>query len=148
MQYHKKILEVLYNNIGFYTGCLMWAAYLTAQPKQKILSNPCLGEKYIETDNTSEPDYIIKFLELFPKDMKYFLGQSFEFEPNLTKLVKTYKDFLVVNKGFTETQFNSDIVIPDSVNTTDFEEYKNLIDNTIKEKNLSLLKENINKLLK
>ena len=44
----KNFFDVFYNNIGFYTGCLMWAAYIKGEPKQKILSNPCLGLEYDE----------------------------------------------------------------------------------------------------
>ena len=49
-QYYKKILEIFKNNLGFYTGCLMWASYICAQPKQKILSNHCFGTEYNEED--------------------------------------------------------------------------------------------------
>lgn len=147
LQYHKKILEVFYNNIGFYTGCLMWAAYLKAQPEQEILSNPCLGDKYVEDENTSDTKYMLKFTELFPKDMKYFLGKEFEFDSKIAELIKVYEEFLVLNKGFTITKLNSDLVLPKSVKENDVSEYKSLIDNAIQTKNLSLLKNDIGKVI-
>ena len=74
-QYHKKFLELFNNNLGFYVGCLMWAAYIKTQPEQEILNNNCLGQEYDEEANISDTEFMIKFLELFPKDMKYFLNE-------------------------------------------------------------------------
>lgn len=147
MQYYKKILDLLYNNVGFYVGCLMWAAYLKAQDEQDILSNTCYGDSYSEDEITSDTQYILKFIELFPKDMKYFLGQNFEFDKNITKLVSVYEEFLTENKGFSETKTNSDIKLPKSVKTKDVDLYKSLVDNAIKSKDLALLKDEIEKVI-
>ena len=147
MQYYKKILEVFYNNIGFYVGCLMWAAYIKTQPEQNILSNPCDGAQYNEEENISDTQYMLKFAELFPKDMKYFFGQSFEFEPNIEKLIRIYEEFLILNQGFTKTAVNTDVVLPKSVKTKDVSEYKILIDKAIESKDLSMLKNNIAEIL-
>lgn len=35
-QYYKKFLELFNNNLGFYVGCLMWAAYIKTQPWSRI----------------------------------------------------------------------------------------------------------------
>ena len=148
MQYYKKILDVLYNNIGFYTGCLMWAAYLKAQPQQKILSNPCFGEEYNEEENIADTQYILKFTELFPKDMKYFLGQAFEFDSKIIRLTRVYEEFLKTNRGFTETDLNTDIIIPEGVKSVDSKDVKALIDRAVSEGNLSLLTGNIDIILK
>jgi len=148
MQYYKKILEVFYNNTGFYVGCLMWAVYLKAQSKQEILSNHCFGGKYNEEENISDTQFMLRFTELFPKDVKYFLGQNFEFEQKFVDIIKIYEGFLVLNKGFTETKLNSDIKLPDSINLKDADLYKSFIDKALEEGNLSLLNENIEKLLK
>ena len=100
MQYYKKVLDIFNNNIGFYVGCLMWAAYIKTQPKQKILSNHCLGQEYNEEANISDTQFMLQFTELFPRDMKYFLGQNFSFDENIINLLKVYEEFLVINKGF------------------------------------------------
>ncbi len=146
-QYNKKILEVFYNNIGFYVGCLMWAVYLKAQPEQEILSNPCLGAEYNEEENVLDTRYMLNFTELFPKDMKYFLGQAFGFEPEIEKLIKVYEEFLVLNKGFTETKLTSDLKLPNSVKSTEIDLCKTLVDKSIKEGNLAILKDEINKII-
>ena len=147
MQYHKKIIDVFYNNIGFYVGCLMWAAYLKEQPEQEILSNPCFGGEYNEEADISDTQYMLKFAELFPKDMKYFLGQDFEFDKNIAKLIKIYEEFLVQNKGFTETKLTSDLILPKKLKVSDTAECKVLIDKAISEGNLALLKDEISKVV-
>lgn len=143
MQYYKKILDIFYNNVGFYVGCLMWAAYLKSQPEQNILSNSCYGENYNEQENISDTEYMLTFAELFPKDMKYFLGKNFEFEPSIINLIKVYKEFLILNRGFTETKTNSDVVLPESVKTEEANLYKKIIDDAIKQGDLALLKDKI-----
>ena len=80
MQYHKKIVQIFENNLGFYVGCLLWAAYIKTQPQQEILSNHCFGKEYNELENLSETGFMLQFIDLFPKDMKYFLGQSYSFD--------------------------------------------------------------------
>ncbi len=147
MQYHKKILDIFYNNVGFYVGCLMWAIYLKAQNEGEILSNHCYGTKYDENENVSDTQYMLKFVELFPKDMKYYLGKDFLFEPDIIKLIKTYEEFLVLNKGFTETKLNSDLILPKAIKTDNADIYKTFIDKSIANGNLTELKEHITDIL-
>ena len=146
MQYYKKILEVFYNNVGFYVGCLMWASYIKTQPKQKITGNHCLGKEYNEEANIAETQYMLNFIELFPKDMKYFLGQNFEFDKNTEKLIRVYEKFLTQNKGFTSSEYNTDIELPEEVKPYS-DEFKTLVDKSIQEGNLNLLVDEINKVL-
>ena len=146
-QYYKKILDVFYNNIGFYTGCLMWAAYINTQEKQPILNNPCFGQKYDEKANIAETEYIINFAEIFHKDIKYYLSKDFSFDENIMKLLNTYKDFLIINKGFTETEFNTDIKLPKNVKTDKSENYNSIIKNAIDNGDLSILKDSINEII-
>lgn len=141
MQYYKKIIEMLNNNLGFYIGCLMWAAYIKTQPKQEILSNYCLGTEYDEQENISDTQFMLNFTELFPKDMKYFLNQSYSFDENIINLIKVYEEFLVINKGFVEAKYNTDISLPASVKVEKAEEFKSQIEEVLKTKDLSKLLE-------
>ena len=138
-QYYKKILEVFYNNLGFYIGCLMWAAYIKTQTKQEILNNNCLNQEYDEEQNTSETDYMIKFVELFPKDMKYFLGENFSFEPWIEKVLNLYREFLIINKGFVGSKTNDDIKLPNGLKIRQAEDFKDKIEEVLKSENLSKL---------
>ena len=141
MQYHKKIVEMLNNNLGFYVGCLMWAAYIKTQPEQEILSNHCFGAEYNEDANISDTRFIAGFVELFPKDMKYFLGQNYSFDENVSKLIKTYEEFLIINKGFVESKYNTDIQLPSNIKINNAEEFKSQIDKVLETKDLSKLLE-------
>ena len=136
-QYYKKILSVFNNNLGFYIGCLMWAAYTKTQETQEYNNNYCLGQSFNEEENTGETDYMIKFAELFPKDMKYFLSENFEFEPFVLQILNTYKDFLTVNKGFVSTKTNDDIKLPENVKTKNAINFKQIIDKVIDSGDLS-----------
>ena len=139
-QYYKKILEVFYNNVGFYIGCLMWAAYIKTQPEQGILNNHCYGRKYNEEENT-ETDYMIKFIKLFPKDIKYFAGEIFEFDENIIRIADAYKEFLIINKGFVDSVFNTDIELPMYINTQGAIDFKDKIDKVLETGDLSKLME-------
>ena len=142
-QYYKKIIEMYRNNVGFYTGCLMWAAYIKSQKTKDIINNHCFGKTYDEENNTSEVDFLLRFVELFPKDMKYFLNENFEFDNKEKSLIETYREFLVKNKGFVETKTNADILLPSNIKTSKSDKFKTKIDEAIKSENLSLLVESI-----
>lgn len=140
-QYYKKFLELFNNNLGFYVGCLMWAAYIKTQPEQDILNNNCLGAEYNEEENVSDVDFMIKFLELLPKDMKYFLGMDYEINPDDVKILEMYKEFLTINKGFVNSKKNTDILLPAGMKTDGAENFKDKIDEVLKIEDLSKLLE-------
>lgn len=140
-QYYKKFIEMFNNNLGFYVGCLMWAAYIKTQPEQEILNNSCLGAEYNEEENVSDTQFMIKFLELLPKDVKYFLGENYETNPKDMKVLEAYKEFLTINKGFVESKLNTDILLPEGMKTEGAEGFKDKIDEVLKEQDLSKLLE-------
>ena len=82
---------------------------------------------------------MIKFLELFPKDMKYFLSTEYKINDDDMKILKLYREFLVLNKGFVNSKTNTDIVLPDGMKTENTESFKDIIDEVIKSENLSKL---------
>ena len=140
-QYYKKFLELFNNNLGFYVGCLMWAGYIKTQPEQDILNNNCLGGEYNEEENISDVDFMIKFLELLPKDMKYFLGMDYEINQDDIKILEMYKEFLTINKGFVNSKKNTDILLPAGMKTDGAENFKDKIDEVLKTEDLSKLLE-------
>ena len=139
MQYHKKFIEMFNNNIGFYIGCIMWAAYIKTQPKQKILSNHCLGQEYNEEANISDTQFMLNFANHYPKDFKYYTGKEFSIDENFVKLIKIYEEFLIINKGFVESEYNTDIVLPEKVKTNNAENFKAQIEEVLKTEDLSNL---------
>ena len=139
MQFHKKFIEMLDNNLGFYIGCLMWAAYIKTQPKQKILSNHCFGQKYDESQNIIETQFMLNFIQNFPRDIKYYLGQNYTFDEKKIQLINIYQDFLILNKGFVNSEFNTDIVLPEVLTIKNPENYKSIIEEVLQTENLSNL---------
>ena len=84
---------------------------------------------------------MLQFVELFPKDMKYFLGKEFSFDSSVKKLLEVYEEFLVLNKGFTSSKYNTDIVLPAAVKTENAIGYKEIIEKVLETKDLSKLLE-------
>ena len=56
-------------------------------------------------------------------------------------IIKIYEEFLVLNKGFTESKYNTDIVLPSAVKTENAKSYKEIIENVLKTEDLSNLLE-------
>lgn len=139
MQFHKKFIEMFENNLGFYVGCLMWAAYIKTQPQQKILSNHCFGKTYNEAENIIDTQFMLNFTQNYPRDLKYYLGQNYNFDENKIKLINIYQDFLILNRGFVESENNTDIVLPEGLNLTKAEEFKSKIESVLETKDLSNL---------
>ena len=46
----------------------------------------------------------------------------------MEQMIKVYEEFLVLNKGFTESKYNTDIVLPASIKTENAESYKEIIE--------------------
>lgn len=138
-QYYKKLLLGFNNNLGFYAGCLMWAAYIKTQPEQEILSNYCFGQEYNEEENISETQFMLAFVDQFAKDMKYYLGENFAFDEKVVNLITLYEEFLTINKGFTESKTNTDILLPKKLKTNKPEGYKETIDTILAEGKLEEL---------
>lgn len=138
-QYYSKILDVFHNNLGFYLGCLMWAAYIKTQPEQEIINNPCFGQEYNEETNIAETEFMIKFYHLFAKDMRYFLATEFAFPEEFLRILELYKEFLILNKGFVETKLNTDVKLPNKMSTREVETFYDKIKEVLKQEDLSLL---------
>ena len=72
----------------------------------------------------------------------------FSFDENLIKLVKIYEEFLELNKGFVKTKYNSDIVLPENVATSNIKDYKKYIDEVTKTGKLEELLQYLHKIMK
>lgn len=138
-QYKNNILDLFYRNLGFYVGCLLWAGYIKTLPEQEILNNHCLGAEISIEEATGETDFMITFVELFAKDMKYFAGENFEFDSYVMKVLELYKEFLVLNNGFVNSKKNNDIKLPAKLEGVDFTKSNEDIDKVLKTGNLANL---------
>jgi hypothetical protein len=111
-QYFPKIIQILENNVGFYTGCLLWAIYLKSFPNSEITGNHCLGQTYDEKCPDIEPEYILKSLDNLKKDHLYYTGKEYSFPASYKTIMEKYLEFATLNKGFTQTKTTEDLKLP------------------------------------
>ena len=115
--YYPKIQSLLKNYLGFYLGCILWAAYISQLDEKPILNNLCFGGEYSEKETLSEVDFIMDYIEQLKKDVKYYTGQDFTIDENSINILKAYREFLIANKGFVETKTTKDIKLPTNLKT-------------------------------
>lgn len=109
----KKIERLLKINISFYLGCLLWANIISNYKDCEITGNKLLGEDAKEEEYTSEINFLINFLEKdFPRDCKYFMNKQYSPDEKYIKILKTYKEFLIINNGFVSCSNTNQILIP------------------------------------
>ena len=75
---------------------------------KKIVINKADGQ----TETVEEVDYSINFYTRLKKDVKYYLGENYEINPDDVKILELYKEFLIINKGFTSTNTTSQLNLP------------------------------------
>lgn len=115
--YYPKIQSLLKNYLGFYLGCILWAAYISQLDEKPILNNLCFGGEYLEKETLSEVDFIMDYIEQLKKDVKYYTGQDFTIDENSINILNAYREFLIANKGFVETKTTKDIKLPTNLKT-------------------------------
>ena len=112
----RKLEFYLKKNIAFYLGCLLWASYIKQFDDYAIEGNKLLGEVCEEDEYTSEINFLIDFVSnQLPRDFKYYLGKNYISDEKYLPILKTYKQFLVLNKGFVECSKTNQIIIPDNL---------------------------------
>ena len=143
-----QIIKLVENNISFYHGCIMWAKILKENmPDLEIINNPFadinLEDKNITQDDiTAEIDYLINYFDRYKKDTKFYLSKELALPEKALEIATTYKDFLLLNKSFVNTKKTNDIILPaniDKVILNSNEDNKILIENSLTNKNLSIL---------
>ena len=112
----RKIEGFLKTNIAFYLGCLLWASYIKQFENATIEGNQLLGEDCSEEEYTSEINFLIDFVGVqLPKDSKYYLNKNYISDEKYLPILETYKEFLILNKGFCNVSKVSEIVIPSNL---------------------------------
>jgi len=138
---YPKIIRLLNNYIGFYAGCILWAVGLSTLENKPILGNYSCGAEYNEEETLQEVNFIIEYLDCLVKDVKYYLGQTYTPDADNFKILEAYREFLKVNKGFTELKTTDDIVLPECVNrSADAKQIFDKIEAVIDSGNLSEMK--------
>ena len=147
-----KLQKLLKTNIAFYLGCLMWASYIKKFDNYKIEGNKLLGEDCREEEYTNEIDFLIDFIEnQMPRDFKYYQNKKYIPDERYLPILKTYREFLVLNKGFVECDNTSLIVLPENIKNLSDNEKENInkkIQQALLNKNVDELLESYNLLFK
>ncbi len=140
-----KIDKMMKNNLGFYTGCLLWAYYIynnnISSPKE-IEGNYF----YLKPDEQAHKDFEcqINFMEnyfdSYERDVLYYTGQKVKIPESWRTVLSQYNEFLKLNKCFVETKYTSDIILPEPLkNIKTDTDINKLINEAITKKDLSLL---------
>ena len=144
----RKLENFLKINVGFYLGCLMWAVYIKQFENAELEGNKLLGEECSEEEYTSEINFLIDFVSnQLPRDSKYYQGKNYECDKKYLPILETYKQFLILNKGFVECSKVSQIVIPDNLkklNTDELTLLNEKIQQSIENKDITELFEYYN----
>ena len=144
--YTVKIQKYIKNNIAFYLGCLLWAYYIyknNMNSPKDIEGNIFLNmeneekEKY---DYMMQINFIENYIDCYERDTLYYTGKKFEIPIIWKNIVKLYKKFLDLNKGFVNTKTTKDIKLPEKLKDASINIYiKSVIEEAIEKKDLEIL---------
>ena len=56
-----------------------------------------------------------------PRDSKYFQNKNYDKFSEYLPILETYKEFLIINKGFVASKYNTDIKLPSIIKTENAE---------------------------
>ena len=137
-QYRKllpQLLAVMKQEVGFYYGCLLWAAYISYEnPPKEIDGNSFYGKTDQELNKYAyleEVNYILKFFEQYPKNLVFYHLPASKIDEKYIKTVEVYKEFLILNESFINTKTTADLKIPSLIkglSAQDLTKIKTLID--------------------
>lgn len=139
--FSQKIEKYINNNISFLTGCLLWAYLISTNYNEE--SKEIEGNVFF---NSSEYDYLeqVNFLksvfESFQKDYLYYCGRKFDVPKRWEYILNVYSEFLLLNKGFINLKYTSDLVLPDELKNAVFSfSIDEVIHKAITEKDLNFI---------
>ena len=137
-----KLEKYLKENVAFYLGCLLWANYISQFDKE-IIGNKLLGEEASEEEYTSEINFLIDFVEnQYPRDYKYYKNKLYTPDEKYLPILKAYKEFLILNKGFVNCSKTGQIALPEyfkKPSGSELDTINKKIQEAIASKNLEIL---------
>lgn len=111
--FYSKLVKMTEQNVGFCLGSLLWAVYIKSEGTAEIKGNPCFGDTYNKEETVEEADFSIAFFDKLKKDAKYYLGEDYTVNPFYVGILELYKEFLILNCGFTGTKTTDDLQLPE-----------------------------------
>lgn len=126
-KFEPTLIEFINKSAAFYLGCILWGGFIHYRFKddpKEISGNDTagLGEKELEElDFSLEVRAILKYLQSFDRDCKYFLKKPSKVSPLIKEILESYIEFVSINDNFINIKRTDDVKIPQSI-----EHFKNL----------------------
>ena len=132
-RFYATIRTILEKQIAFSLGCMFWAMYVKTLPSAELEDNHNLGKEIKPEEYCAETDFTINYLDQIKKDTKYYLHLAYDTPEIYYKIMKKYKEFIVLNEGFVNTKTNDDVKLPElkQVSEEDMKKIKELIDEVV-----------------
>ncbi len=140
--YYSKIEKYIKNNIDFYTGCLIWAYYLSNTEEKTVINNPFLNltdEQKEEYDFFMQVNFLENFFDSFERDMLYYTGIKYSIPVEWKNILSLYSEFIQLNDGFVNVNTTKDIKLPEKLKNAHISaDINELVQNVIKSEDLGL----------
>lgn len=117
-KFEPTIIELINKSSAFYLGCMLWGGFLhyrfKNEPKEISGNNTNkMSEKEIqELDCALEAKAILKYIENFDRDCKYFLKRPAKIEPITKEILENYIEFAAINNNFAGVNSTNNIKLP------------------------------------
>lgn len=128
-KFESTLIEFINKSTAFYLGCILWGGFIhyrfKDEPKE-ISGNNTLGlseEELQELDCAIEAKAILRYVESFDRDCKYFLKRPAKTPALITEILENYIEFAGINNNFIGINETNDIKIPKAI-----DHFKNLSD--------------------
>jgi len=137
-RFYATIRTLLDKQVAFSLGCLLWAIYLKSLDNSEIINNHCFGIELSEADYCYETNFTIDYLEQIKKDTKYYLNLGYDAPQLYFDILQKYKEFILLNEGFINLKYTSEIKLPDlkTLNDEDIKLIKSTIDSVVSDGDL------------
>lgn len=112
------ILNLINKSTAFYLGCMFWGGFIHERFKNepKEISGNNTGkmseEELKELDCGAEAKLIIKYIESFDKDCKYFLKRPAKISDFIIDVLNSYIEFAQINENFIKVCRTNDVKLP------------------------------------
>ena len=123
------IIKLINKCSAFYLGCILWGGYIYYRfednPKEILGNNTqnLTEDELRELDCAKETKYILKYIEQFDKDCKYFLRKAANVQDSIIEILNNYNEFVELNTNFINIDKTSDVRLPQAL-----DHFKNLTD--------------------
>lgn len=112
------IIDLIKKCTAFYLGCMLWGGFIHYRfkdsPKEIIGNNTkdLTEEEFKELDCAEESKFMLKYIEQFDKDCKYFLKKPARVPASIIEILNSYNEFVEINNNFRNVNQTSEVKLP------------------------------------